>query len=235
MAATVLALEPMRRVLVTGGNSGIGLALCTQLVCEDGCFVYLGSRSAERGQDAVAVIQAKAGEGAAANVELVVIDVADDASVASAAVAVAASLAAAGAATGGAPASLYGIVNNAGTGLQHKVGPDVVVNVNLFGPRRVCSAFLPLLQPVGGRVVNVGSGAGPMFVAAQAPSLQRRLVAAPGSWAEVEALIAEGLPLDPKGGYGISKVRRRGWHGERGGVVIGCSIVPRYCWRLYIA
>jgi len=33
----------------TGGNSGIGLALCKLLATEHGCYVYLGSRSAEKG------------------------------------------------------------------------------------------------------------------------------------------------------------------------------------------
>jgi len=42
-----------KRIVVTGGNSGIGLALCKQLVTEHGCHVYLGSRSLERGTDAV--------------------------------------------------------------------------------------------------------------------------------------------------------------------------------------
>ena len=39
----------LKKVVVTGGNSGIGLALCEQLATENGCYVYMGSRSAERG------------------------------------------------------------------------------------------------------------------------------------------------------------------------------------------
>jgi NAD(P)-dependent dehydrogenase (short-subunit alcohol dehydrogenase family) len=35
----------MKRVLVTGGNTGIGLALCRQLSVDHGCHVILGSRS----------------------------------------------------------------------------------------------------------------------------------------------------------------------------------------------
>ena len=31
-----------RIILVTGGNAGIGLALCRQLVVEEGCHVLLG-------------------------------------------------------------------------------------------------------------------------------------------------------------------------------------------------
>lgn len=40
------------------------------------------------------------------------------------------------------------------------------LQVNYYGPKRVNAAFLPLLQRPGGRVVNVGSAAGPMYVAA---------------------------------------------------------------------
>lgn len=49
-----------RRILVTGANSGIGLALTKQLVA-DNCHVYLGSRNAERGMKAVEEVKAAAG------------------------------------------------------------------------------------------------------------------------------------------------------------------------------
>ena len=55
-------------------------------------------------------------------------------------------------------------MNNAGTGLGHGATPDVVMNTNLFGPKRVIEGFMPLLSK-SGRIVNVGSGAGPMYVA----------------------------------------------------------------------
>ena len=42
-----------KRVFVTGGNTGIGLALCELLVVDHGCYVYMGSRSVERGQAAI--------------------------------------------------------------------------------------------------------------------------------------------------------------------------------------
>jgi NAD(P)-dependent dehydrogenase (short-subunit alcohol dehydrogenase family) len=41
--------EKRRVIVVTGGNTGIGYALCKLLMTEDNCFVYLGSRSIERG------------------------------------------------------------------------------------------------------------------------------------------------------------------------------------------
>ena len=51
-----------RRILVTGANTGIGLALTKQLVKDHGCHVYLGSRSVERGQRAVEEVKKEAGD-----------------------------------------------------------------------------------------------------------------------------------------------------------------------------
>ena len=99
---------PLKRVVVTGGNSGIGPALCEQLATEIGCHVYMGSRSKERGEAAVAGLP----EGCKGKVELLVVDVASQESVTAAVADLTTRL-------GG--AKLYGLVNNAGTGLQHKV------------------------------------------------------------------------------------------------------------------
>ena len=40
-------------VFVTGGNAGIGAAICKLLVSDRGCRVFMGSRSVEKGQNAV--------------------------------------------------------------------------------------------------------------------------------------------------------------------------------------
>ena len=40
-------------VFVTGGNAGIGAAICKQLVLDQECKVFMGSRSTERGQRAI--------------------------------------------------------------------------------------------------------------------------------------------------------------------------------------
>jgi NAD(P)-dependent dehydrogenase (short-subunit alcohol dehydrogenase family) len=181
----------MQRILVTGGNSGIGFALCKQLVMEHGSHVLLGSRSAEKGRAAVeAILKAAGGKGA---VELVVIDVSDDASVVQAAAALKDK------------APLDAIVNNAGTGLAHDVDAVAMVNTNLHGVKRVCDAFVPLLVKTGGRIVNVGSGAGPMYVAKQTVELQKRLVSPDIEWPEIVALSVSGLATDPMKGYGTSK------------------------------
>ena len=49
-------------MLVTGGNAGIGKALCKQLAAEFDCHVYMGSRNVERGENAVKEIVAEAAE-----------------------------------------------------------------------------------------------------------------------------------------------------------------------------
>lgn len=183
-----------RRILVTGGNTGIGFALCMQLATEHGCHVLLGARNAAKGAVAVESIKKDAPE---AHVELVLIDTSSDESVAAAAEAV----------RGGGGDALYAIVNNAGTGLAHGVDAATVLSTNLLGPKRVCEAFGPLLDAAG-RIVNVGSGAGPMFVARAPPALQALLCdgGAPHvTWAVLEAAARDGLAADSMGGYGVSK------------------------------
>ena len=190
-----------KRVLVTGGNSGIGFALCRQLATEDGCHVYLGSRNEGRGSAAVADIVKGAPE---AKVELVVCDVSSDESVAAAAADVKARLAADG-------ATLYGIVNNAGTGLAHGVTAEQMLNTNLYGPKRVTEAFLPLLAPQGSRIVHVGSGGGPGWIkkaGAFDSDKAKTLMNWDVTWADIEGVVeaerAAGLE-EGFGTYGFSK------------------------------
>jgi carbonyl reductase 1 len=65
-----------KRVFVTGGNAGIGMALCKQLASEDGCYVYMGSRSLERGADAIKAIVAQV-PSCEGKIEVVQVDVSD--------------------------------------------------------------------------------------------------------------------------------------------------------------
>eukprot|EP00617_Octactis_speculum_P007063 CAMPEP_0185774978 /NCGR_PEP_ID=MMETSP1174-20130828/80669_1 /TAXON_ID=35687 /ORGANISM="Dictyocha speculum, Strain CCMP1381" /LENGTH=73 /DNA_ID=CAMNT_0028462403 /DNA_START=25 /DNA_END=243 /DNA_ORIENTATION=+ len=66
----------LRKILVTGANSGIGLALCKQLCIDYGVHVYLGARDLARG--AMAVEEVKAAAGPDASIDLIQIDVSSE-------------------------------------------------------------------------------------------------------------------------------------------------------------
>lgn len=148
-----------RRILVTGANRGIGLALTKQLVSEYGCHVYLGSRDKEMGERAAEEVRVEC-KCDSSMVECLEIDVGDPASVRRAASDLTKRL--------GDDNDddknnnkLYAIVNNAGAGFS--LPPSEILDVNARGPRRVVDAFLPLVDANAGRIVNVGSGGGPRF------------------------------------------------------------------------
>lgn len=199
----------MRRILVTGANKGIGLAIATAILEEhDDTFVLLGARSPERGQAAIAAL-IEEHPAWAERLALAEIDVASDTSVETAAAAVRD-------AYGAEPPPLYAVVNNAGVGRSAGALSDVV-EVNTRGVRRVCEAFLPLLDPHAGRIVNITSASGPSFVSECSPERQRWFVSPDVTLDEIEALLTECIELDRTGGdfaaaglgdgdsYGISK------------------------------
>lgn len=182
-----------KHILVTGGNAGIGLALCKQLAVDHGCHVYLCSRNAARGTEAVSSIKALVPE---AKVELLEIDVGNDDSVATASQELKKRLG---------PQTLYAIVNNAGVGLAYKANVDEVLNVNLYGVKRVTEAFMPMLQQNGGRIVNVSSGAGPSYVKIAPDNIKKVLCSFDSTWDEIVNVAETGLEYDTYQGYGLSK------------------------------
>ncbi len=178
----------MRRVLVTGGNKGIGLAIVTAVLSEhDDTFVLLGSRDAERGR---AARDRLLGDHAGweSRLEVLELDVSSDASVNDAAKQVARAF-------GAPPPPLYGLVNNAGIGASSASLAEVL-EVNTFGVRRVSEAFLPLLDPGRGRIVNVTSAAGPNFVATCSPERQRFLTDPGIEWPRLATFLEECLAID---------------------------------------
>lgn len=196
----------MRRILVTGANKGIGRALVAAILeyAED-THVYLGARDIRRGEVARASL-VEAHPAWTDRVELVQLDVADDASVSRAAAVLRQKLG---------RESLYGVVNNAGIGVASN---DLagVLDVNTRGMKRVCDAVLPLLA-TDGRVVNVTSAAGPSFVATCDERRKRMFTNPDVSWAEIDALMKEATAIAAQRGdfsaaglgngdaYGLSK------------------------------
>jgi len=189
----------MQRILVTGGNAGIGKALCKQLASENGCFVYMTSRSPERGAEALASIiaEAPACEG---KIEVIKMDVQQEDSVKQAAQEVQEKLGA---------EKLFAIVNNAGAGLAHGIEAKQVVDTNVYGPKRVCDAFVPLMVESGGRIVNVGSGIGPGWMSRAAPGVRAVLCNPSGvTWEQIDQVVQADIaekPSDAMNAYGISK------------------------------
>lgn len=129
-------------VLVTGAGSGIGRA-CALMLAREGLHVTVAGRTRAT-LDAVAAC--------AANIDVAVMDVTDQASVERAVVAI---------------SPIGAVVNNAGVSVM---GPLEGVSLdewrrqfetNVFGVATVCRAVLPQMRQRGqGRIVNVGSVAG---------------------------------------------------------------------------
>ena len=134
----------MRRILVTGANKGIGLAIVKKLlvVCPDS-HLYLGSRDVQRGERAVQEVVEELGEEVSGRLDLIQLDVCSDLSVEAAVARLKTKL--------GEGGRLYGLVNNAGGILSDA---RQTIQLNTYGPIRVCQAFMPLLQPDKGETIK---------------------------------------------------------------------------------
>ena len=45
--------QQQKKVVVTGGNTGIGYAICKLCIEKYGCYVYMGSRDENKGKAAI--------------------------------------------------------------------------------------------------------------------------------------------------------------------------------------
>ena len=130
----------MKRILVTGANKGIGLAIVKRLVKDyPDVFVYLGSRDVGRGIAAIELIVSEFGQSAQERVKLLELNVTSDVSVQNAFEVVKLDL-------GSHEDLLYGLVNNAGGGGG---SPTQTIELNMYGVRRVTEVFLPLIEDGG--------------------------------------------------------------------------------------
>lgn len=145
-AERALADQPadQKAVLVTGSNSGIGLAIAEKLASE-GFYVYAGAR---KDRD-LAMLEAKD------NMSAVRLDVTVQSDIDAAVTYVAEQ-----------GRGLWGVVNNAGVAVIAPMNDipesdiDFVFDVNVYGPYRINKAFAPMLEASGGRTTTVGSISG---------------------------------------------------------------------------
>jgi NAD(P)-dependent dehydrogenase (short-subunit alcohol dehydrogenase family) len=131
----------MTVTLITGANKGLGRETARRLI-KEGHTVYIGARSAERGEAAAAELGGW----------FVQLDVTDDASVADALGLI-----------NEREGRLDVLVNNAGAALPALNGPDAltVFDTNVVGIVRVTQAALPLLRKSANPVVvNISSALG---------------------------------------------------------------------------
>jgi NAD(P)-dependent dehydrogenase (short-subunit alcohol dehydrogenase family) len=139
-----------RTALVTGGNRGIGLAICDGLA-DQGLHVVMGSRDETNGEQAAAPIRERGG-----SVRVEQLDVVETASIEACAERLAAD-----------DVTVDVLVNNAGVypegdALSTSIDQlDQAWTVNTRGPWLMVKAFVPGMVDRGyGRVVNVSSGSG---------------------------------------------------------------------------
>jgi NAD(P)-dependent dehydrogenase (short-subunit alcohol dehydrogenase family) len=150
-----------KRALVTGGNKGIGFAICQGLLTQ-GFEVIMAARSLDKAKAAIEQLNSS-------NVRPLELDVSDDKSINTAAKQLAQEI-----------DSLDVLINNAGIYPDEGVNIltvsrellDRTMNTNTFGAIRVVQAFLPLLtKSSNARIVNVSSGYGQLdSLSADVPS-----------------------------------------------------------------
>ena len=129
---------------MTGANKGIGLAIVKRLLAAfPDSHLYLGSRDVERGERAVQEVVEELGQEVTSRLEMIQLDVCSDLSVEAAVERLRTRL--------GEGGRLYGLVNNAGGILSDA---RQTIQLNTYGPIRVCQAFMPLLQPDKGETIN---------------------------------------------------------------------------------
>jgi len=146
-------VDGLRRVLVTGANKGIGREICRRALADvPDSYVLLASRDSKRGEAAVNAILEQE-PSAAGRIEMVIMDVESDESVAAAVEEISAKFDEA--------TPLHGLCNNAGIGFGKSI--PVTLSANFYSQKRVSEAFMPLLDAEA-RICNIASASGPNYV-----------------------------------------------------------------------
>ena len=178
------SINQNKYALVTGGNKGIGFAICQGLL-KSGFEVILAARSLDKAKAAIAQLQS-------AQVHPLVLDVADDNSIHQAVESLSQQL-----------GHLDVLINNAGIYPHEDVNIltidrsllEQAMQTNTFGAIRTAQAFLPLLEKASAaRIINVSSGYGALDgLSANVPSYCLSKLALNGA----TIMLAEAL--QPKG------------------------------------
>lgn len=138
---TVAMAPALKKVVVTGATQGIGLAIVERMLKDfDDVHVYLGAR--KNGDAAREQILSKLGAAVAPRLDVVSLDVDDEASIRAAAAQV---------------GPVHGVINNAGIGFGR--GFEATLRTNFWGTKLVCETF-----EVTHRIVNIASASGPNFL-----------------------------------------------------------------------
>ena len=192
----------MKRIIVTGANKGIGLAIVRRLLSEfDETFLILAARCPEKSEQSVSMLL---NENEAWQERLITLklDVEQDDSVVEASKKIQSAFK-------GISGPIHCLINNAGVGDSY-LGMQRVLDVNTWGVQRVCEAFLPLISRRHGRIVNVTSASGPNFVEKCDATTKYILTNPKVTWSEIEVLMYECLIKNIKepgsiSPYGFSK------------------------------
>ena len=78
-----------------------------------------------------------------------------------------------------------------------------MIKTNMYGVKNMSEAFIPLIEPAGGRIVNLGSGAGPMYVAKQDKDVQALLSTESPTWDQLETFMKETCANSATNAFGV--------------------------------
>mmetsp|Transcript_12427 Transcript_12427/g.20606 ORF Transcript_12427/g.20606 Transcript_12427/m.20606 type:complete len:318 (+) Transcript_12427:88-1041(+) len=182
LSAVASGLANNRAFLVTGGNKGQGYALCERILQEhDDTHVFLCSRDPKSGEEACKRL------GFPDRVDVIPLDVTEEASIQAAVKQVRERLGENG------NSKLEGFVSNAGILWGYSL--EELLDVCTVGVVNVVDAFLPLMNPDGGKVIIVSSGLSPLMHTFST----HQDILMNGSWDENIALMEKVRSLSGKG------------------------------------